>query len=83
MQTLRSLVNEGVKLTGGICCGFSGNDQKGYSYIMGSNNVPMREKSKEINTALQGKGGGSNEMIQGSVKATKSEILQYFNVTLN
>ena len=50
---------------------------------MGSNNVPMREKSKEINTALQGKGGGSNEMIQGSVKATKSEILQYFNVTLN
>lgn len=40
----------------------------------------MRARSKEINSALCGRGGGSDEMIQGSVKASAAEIKAYFQV---
>lgn len=76
---MRNLVNEGVNFTDGICAVFSGTDDTGYNYVIGSKTVPMREKSKEINSVLHGRGGGSNEMIQGSVSATKQDILNFFN----
>lgn len=80
MLNLRILVNETIELCGGICAAFSGNDADGYSYVIASKTVPMRAKSKEINSALCGRGGGSDEMIQGSVKASAEEIRAYFEV---
>lgn len=80
MLNLRILVNETVELCGGICAAFSGNDSDGYNYVMASRTVPMRAKSKEINSALCGRGGGSDEMIQGSVKTSAAEIKAYFQV---
>ena len=77
---LRHFVNEALKLTGGICAAFSGSDEKGYSYIIASHSVNMQEKAKEINSHLNGRGGGRDEMIQGSVKATQKEIEEYFGV---
>lgn len=80
MLSIRNLANEGVNFTDEICAVFSGNDDTGYMYVMSSKNIPLRDKAKEINATLKGKGGGSNDMIQGSVSASKSEILSYFNV---
>ncbi|MGN1411063.1 MAG: alanine--tRNA ligase-related protein [Oscillospiraceae bacterium] len=80
MLNIRNLANEGVKFTDNICAVFSGSDDTGYMYVMSSKNIPLRDKAKEINATLKGKGGGSNDMIQGSVSASKSEILSYFNV---
>lgn len=77
MNDLRFIVNEAVKICGSICAAFSGSDEKGYQYVMASTSVNLREKSKEINTALNGKGGGS-AMIQGSVMSTRNEIETYF-----
>ena len=41
-------------------------------------NVDLKEKAKDINESLKGRGGGSKTMISGSVKASKDEIIKYF-----
>lgn len=78
MNDLRAIVNEVVNKCSGICAAFSGNDQNGYQYVMTSNSINLKERAKEINAALKGKGGGA-AMIQGSVKASKTEIEKYIN----
>ena len=77
MLSLRLLVNAGVEKCTGICAAFYGNDQDGYRYIMGAANVDLRALSKQINTALDGKGGGSAQMIQGSCTASEAKIRAY------
>lgn len=78
VETLRLLANLGKKKTAKMCCVLSGNDASGYSYIIASENVNLRDISKDINTALAGRGGGREDMIQGSFSATKEEIEKYF-----
>lgn len=78
MLNLRNLVNEAVQLCGGICAAFSGSDENGYNYIIASKNVPLRAEAKAINAALNGRGGGKDEMIQGSAKTSEAEIRAYF-----
>lgn len=78
MTALRNLVNEAKLRCGGICACFSGDDESGYKYIISSTTVDLKAKSKEINAAIFGKGGGSREMIQGSCAAKREEIEGYF-----
>lgn len=78
MDHLRMLVNGAVPKCGGIVAAFIGNDEEGYRYIMGSASVDLRAKTKEINAAVKGKGGGKSEMIQGTANATAAEIKAYF-----
>ena len=75
--TLRELVNAGVAVTGGVCAAFSGADGD-YRYIIGSRNVDLRAAAREINAAISGRGGGTGTMIQGSCRASRAEIEQYF-----
>lgn len=77
MLSLRLLVNAGVPKCAGICAAFSGNDEGGYRYIMSAANTDLRALSKQINTALDGKGGGSAQMIQGSCAASEAKIRAY------
>lgn len=78
MITLRELVNAGSELAGKVCAGFAGTDGD-YKYIIGSRTVPLRARAKEINTAIDGRGGGSDAMIQGTSRARREEIERYFN----
>ena len=55
-----------------------GDDENGYRYIIASKAVDLRAKSKEINAAIDGKGGGQKEMIQGTAKASEAVIRKYF-----
>ncbi len=77
---LRLLVNLCVQKCQGVCAAFSGNDTTGYKYIIGSKSVDLRAASKDINKALAGRGGGTPEMIQGSIAASAEAIKQYFKV---
>jgi len=77
-ETLRLIANLLKKKTPKLACVLSGNASGGYSYIIASENVNLREISKEINSALNGRGGGREDMIQGSFSASKSEIEKYF-----
>ena len=58
---------------------FSGSDETGYSYIIGSRRAELRAAAKEINAALSGRGGGRSEMIQGSVSASEERIRRFFD----
>jgi alanyl-tRNA synthetase len=77
---LRNVCNAGMELCGGICAVFAGNDTDGRRYIMGSKTVNMGTEAKKINAALNGRGGGRDAMIQGSLKATESQIKDFFGV---
>lgn len=78
MITLRELVNAGSELAGKVCAGFAGMDGD-YKYIIGSRTVPLRARAKEINAAIDGRGGGSDAMIQGTSRARREDIERYFN----
>lgn len=78
MITLRELVNAGSELAGKVCAGFAGTDGD-YKYIIGSHTVPLRARAKEINAAIDGRGGGSDAMIQGTSRARREDIERYFN----
>lgn len=73
----RSIANHGVTLTDGVFGLFMASGE-GYSYIMASESVDMREVAKKMNAALSGKGGGSGTMVQGSVKAQRRDIEDFF-----
>ncbi|MDO4622399.1 MAG: alanyl-tRNA editing protein [Eubacteriales bacterium] len=51
----------------------NGNEPE-YSYIIGTTEGNLREKAKSLNSALNGRGGGSPEMIQGSFKSSEEKI---------
>lgn len=78
MITLWELVNAGSELAGKVCAGFAGTDGD-YKYIIGSRTVPLRARAKEINAAIDGRGGGSDAMIQGTSRARREDIERYFN----
>lgn len=75
---VRALVNALMLKCGGAAAVFSGDDEHGYSYIIGSAAKDLRKASKSINEALCGRGGGSPEMISGRVNASAESIKKYF-----
>ena len=75
--TLRELVNAGVEKCSGICAGFTGADGD-YKYVIGSRTVDLRAAAREINAAIDGRGGGSSTMIQGTSRAGRAAIEAYF-----
>ena len=45
---------------------------------MGGRDVDAIAAGKAMNEALDGRGGGSKEMFQGSLKAAREQIEEYF-----
>ena len=76
-EAMRSLVNSAVSLCGGVCGAFAPAGD-GYRYIITSRTVDLRRESAVIHAALQGRGGGKAEMIQGAVHASREEIEAFF-----
>lgn len=77
-KSCRAIANAGAAKCTGICAVFSGEDGR-FTYIMASANIDLKKKAAEINTALNGRGGGSATMITGNVLCTMDEISAYFN----
>ncbi len=76
---LREIVNTAVDKCGGVAAVFSGNDEAGYRYIIGSRSVNLRNAAREINAGIGGRGGGSPEMIQGSCTASAEKIQNFLS----
>ena len=77
MDALRELANSAVGKVGGMLVALTGREGD-YKYVIASRSVNLRELSREINSALTGRGGGRPEMIQGSFAASLDEIKDYF-----
>ena len=75
---VRNFVNDACERCQGICAAFVGTDEDGYRYIIGSSSTDVREFAKKLNEAFSGKGGGKPEMVQGSLKGSRSDIEKLF-----
>ena len=75
---LRELCDAVADKCGGRAAVFSGRDGKGYGYCLAVRDGDLRAFGKEMNTALQGRGGGKPNFLQGSVNAKKAEIEAFF-----
>lgn len=73
-NTARNCVNGLVEKYSGFSAFFTGNDEAGYSFIIGSKNADCNTVAAALRNKLGARGGGKPVMVQGSVKAAKSEI---------
>ena len=71
---MRIVVNKLVEKHEGICGVFAGNDVDGYNFIIGSKTVDCKEIASQLREKLEARGGGSSQMIQGSVGVTEDKI---------
>ena len=62
---------------GGFAAVFTGDDERGYRYILGSRHLNLRPLTRDINLALNGRGGGRPEMIQGQAAADEAAIRRF------
>lgn len=51
----------------------------GFQYVAASRSCDMREFSKKLNSRLNGRGGGSSQMAQGTFRAGEEEIRRVFS----
>ena len=56
---------------------FSGSDEEGYKYAVGSTKTDMSAFIKEANKALGGRGGGRGNIMQGAFTASRDETERY------
>ena len=73
-DSLRRLCGAVLHTCGGRCACFSGDDSSGYKYAVGQLNGELQGLVKELNRALNGRGGGMPDFVQGSVQASRREI---------
>ena len=79
---LRELCDEIAQGCGGIAAVFSGTDAQGYGYCLVSRQGDLRPVGKELNAALNGRGGGKPGFQQGRVNAERAEIEAFFQRSL-
>ena len=76
---VRELADAIAEFCDGVAAVFSGSDESGYSVCMICKNGDVRELGKAMNEKLNGRGGGKPGSFQGSVKATRKQIEEFFN----
>lgn len=81
-NTARNCVNALVEKYSGFSAFFMGNDEEGYSFIIGSKNADCNTVAAALRNKLGARGGGKPVMVQGSVKAAKSEIKEVLKEVL-
>lgn len=76
MTEMRASVNKLIKASKIYCGIFSGNDEDGYTFVLGSKDLDCTPVSKLLTDRFDAKGGGRKEMIQGFVKGKKKDIVK-------
>lgn len=77
-DSLRRLCVAVMEVCGGRCAVFSGSDEAGWAYALGRTGGDLRDLVKDMNAALQGRGGGKPNFAQGRVQAKRREIERFF-----
>lgn len=75
---LRRLCGAVQAACGGRCACFSGGDDIGYQYAIGNPGGDLRPLVKSLNQALNGRGGGKPDFVQGSVPSSQQAIRDFF-----
>ena len=77
-DSVRKLTDAVMQTCEGCCAVFSKNPDGSYKYAMGEINGDLRQFTKEMNAALNGRGGGKPFFVQGSVQADEEAIRKFF-----
>ena len=77
-DNVRRLAAALIEQNSGMCCVFSGDDESGYKYAVAQKDGDLKDLVKDMNTALNGRGGGKPFFAQGSVNAKWSDIEEFF-----
>ena len=75
---VRELADHIAETCGGTAAVFSGDDETGYNVCLVNKTADVKELGKAMSEALNGRGGGKTGIFQGSVKAQKAEICNFF-----
>jgi len=75
---VRDLADAISDTCGGTAAVFSGDDETGYNVCLVNKNGDVKELGKAMSEALCGRGGGKPGFFQGSVKAQKEKICNFF-----
>lgn len=81
-DSVRRLADAVTQSCGGLCAVFSRNQDGSYKYAMGQKDGNLGKFTKEMNQALQGRGGGKPYFVQGSVQADRNAIEAFFQKIL-
>ncbi len=76
-ESIRKLCTAVQAAAGGLCAVFSGENDL-YQYAVSDPANDLRSAAKELNAALNGRGGGKPAFIQGSVQAGAEDICGFF-----
>lgn len=77
-DAIRRLADAVKETCGGVALVFSGDDAEGYKYAFAVQEGDIRNFVKEMNCAMNGRGGGRDaNFVQGSLKASRVEIERY------
>jgi alanyl-tRNA synthetase len=79
---MREAVNALVMKRGGFSGVFSGSDDAGWNFVIGTQNGDARVMCAALRDGFGARGGGRPEMVQGSVKASQKEIANLFKIVL-
>lgn len=76
--SVQKLADAVLQVCKGRCAVFSRNTDGSYKYAMGEKDGDLRQFTKDMNAALNGRGGGKPFFVQGSVQASEKEIRAFF-----
>ena len=77
-ESVRKLCDAVLEKCGGRCAVFAGADGS-YKYAIGEKDGDLRALVKELNVALNGRGGGKPNFAQGSAACTAEEIRTFLS----
>ena len=85
-DAIRTLANDGRDLCDGVFVALTAGEKdlgpdgqpQSYRYIATSKSLPLSRLAKEFNASLNGRGGGRDEMVQGSFGAPLEDIVAFF-----
>lgn len=74
MQYFADLLSQKVD----VAAVFSGDDEKGYTYVLMSQKWNMKELKQKLSEMFECNGGGTEQMIQGKIVSTEADIVYFF-----
>ena len=76
--SVRELADAIAKTCGGVAAVFSGSDEAGYGFCLIGPADRVKDLGSKLTKSLEGRGGGKPGSFQGSIRASRQQIADFF-----